>query len=88
MYSVYMVRCSDGTFYTGIARDVIARVRTHNESPQGAKYTKARRPVVLVYQEEAGDRSQAQQREYALKQLTRQEKQVLVRNYERNYVHS
>lgn len=81
MYSVYMVRCADGTYYTGIARDVAARVQAHNVSPHGAKYTKARRPVQLVYAEPALDRAVAQRREYAIKQLTRAEKQVLIDRY-------
>ncbi len=77
-YSVYMVQCADGTYYIGVARDVAKRVREHNEGPRGAKYTKARRPVVLVYHELADNRSQAQQREHALRQLTRDEKSALV----------
>jgi len=86
MYAVYMVQCNDGTFYTGIARDVTLRIVEHNESPKGAKYTKARRPVRLVYQEEVENRSAAQRREYEVKQLTREQKEVLVRNYVRKYV--
>ncbi len=86
MYAVYMVQCNDGTFYTGIARDVTQRIAEHNESPKGAKYTKARRPVRLVYQEEVENRSAAQRREYEVKQLTRAQKEVLIRNYARKYV--
>jgi putative endonuclease len=77
-YFVYILRCADGTYYTGIARDVSARVREHNESTRGAKYTKARRPVALVYTESAADRSSAQKREYAVRHLTRPQKIVLI----------
>lgn len=75
---VYILRCADGTFYTGVTTDVERRVQTHNESPTGAKYTKARRPVVLVWSEPAADRSTAQKREAAIKQLSRTEKELLI----------
>lgn len=79
-WHVYIVHCSDGTFYTGIATDVARRIAEHNgEGRAGARYTRARRPVKLVYQEEAEDRSAAGQREYAIKQLSRLEKQLLIR---------
>ncbi len=81
-YTVYLLRCSDGTFYAGIARDVAKRLLEHNESPKGAKYTKARRPVELVYTEAAPNRSAAQVREYALRRLTRAEKEVLVLSWQ------
>lgn len=73
-YTVYMVECADGTFYTGIATDTARRVREHNESPRGAAYTKGRRPVALVYEEACVDRSAAQKREYAIRILPRVEK--------------
>lgn len=79
-YSVYIVECSDGTYYTGVAKDLTARVYAHNHETQGAKYTKARRPVRLVYSEEALDRSMAQQREYAIRTLTRNQKENLIKN--------
>ena len=66
---VYMVRCADSTIYTGIARDIDARILQHNAG-HGAKYTKSRRPVDLVYQEGAADRGAALRREYAIKRLT------------------
>lgn len=76
---VYMVRCADGTLYTGIARDVLRRVAEHNgANPYGARYTRARRPVVLVYQECAPDRSQAARREHGIKRLTRAQKEALI----------
>ncbi|MCD5381813.1 MAG: GIY-YIG nuclease family protein [Candidatus Pacebacteria bacterium] len=71
---VYLLECSDGTFYTGITTDIDRRVEEHNNGPKGAKYTKARRPVHLVYQETCATRSQAGQREYALRKLSRTEK--------------
>ncbi len=73
-YFVYMVRCSDDTLYTGIATDVQRRLEEHNNSPKGAKYTRVRRPVELVYTQELEDRSSACKREYEIKQLKREEK--------------
>ncbi|TPW16706.1 MAG: putative endonuclease, partial [Halothiobacillaceae bacterium] len=69
---VYIVRCSDATFYTGIATDVARRMTEHNQDNQlAARYTRARRPVSLIYCEPFTSRSLAAQREYAIKQLTR-----------------
>ena len=76
-YYVYILRCSDDTLYTGITTDLTRRLDEHNSSPKGAKYTKIRRPVVLVYKELYEDRSSASKREYAIKQLTRNEKLAL-----------
>jgi len=76
-YTVYLVRCADGTFYTGVTTDMARRLLEHNSSLKGAAYTKARRPVTLVYQEDQPDRSTAQKREYVLRNLSRQEKQKL-----------
>ena len=77
---VYMLRCADGTLYTGIATDVKRRVAEHNDEGGrlGARYTRARRPVELVYQEPAANRSEAGKREYQVKQLPREEKQALI----------
>ena len=75
---VYIVRCSDGSFYTGYARDPHARARAHNRGT-GAKYTCGRRPVRLVYTEECMTKSDALKREYELKQWPRRRKQALVR---------
>ena len=76
---VYMVRCTDQSLYTGVATDVERRVDEHNHSnPLGARYTRSRRPVSLVYQEPCDNRSHACQREYALKQLSRQKKLALI----------
>lgn len=72
-WSVYILRCADGTLYTGIAPDVEKRLQKHNKG-KGAKYTRGRTPVELVYQEEWPDRAQASRREYQIKQLSRAEK--------------
>ncbi|MEA2100775.1 MAG: GIY-YIG nuclease family protein [Campylobacterota bacterium] len=77
-YFVYILKCNDDTLYTGIAIDVDKRLIEHNSSLKGAKYTRARRPVVLVYKEILEDRSSACKREYAIKQLSRDEKKVLI----------
>jgi putative endonuclease len=74
---VYIVQCADQSLYTGIATDLIGRITTHNNG-KGAKYTKARLPVKLVYQEPCVDRSSASRREYAIKQLSRQKKLALI----------
>jgi len=74
---VYIVRCSDGTLYTGIAVDVEARIKAHNNG-LGAKYTKPRRPVILLYQEKLSNRSEATKREYAIKKLSKKNKLRLV----------
>lgn len=76
-WSVYILRCADGTLYTGIAPDVEKRLQKHNEG-KGAKYTRGRTPVELVYREELPDRSEASRREYQIKQLSRGEKLLLI----------
>jgi len=78
VFFVYMVRCSDGTLYTGFARDPHARVGVHN-SGKGAKYTASRRPVALVYSEACGSLSAALKREHQIKSWTRAGKAALVR---------
>lgn len=77
-YFVYILECADRTLYTGITKDVDKRLEEHNTSDKGAKYTKARRPVRLLYCEDAPDRSTASKREYAIKKLTRSEKLKLI----------
>jgi len=77
-WTVYILRCADGTLYTGVTRDVARRVKEHNSNKLAARYTRARRPVVLVYQEPAKTRSAACKREYRIKQLARSDKQKLV----------
>jgi len=77
VHFVYIVRCADGTLYTGYARDPVARERAHN-SGRGAKYTAGRRPVRLVYQEAFRSVRKALAREYVVKHLTRAQKNALV----------
>ena len=74
---VYIVRCGDGSLYTGIARDVEARLAAHT-SGSGARYTRARQPLALVYREPRASRASAQRREAAIKRLARDEKQALI----------
>ena len=77
-WTVYMLRCADDSFYVGAATDVARRLRQHNgELIGGARYTRTRRPVQLVWRENCDNRGAAQQREAALKQLSRHEKQAL-----------
>ena len=77
-YFVYILECNDGNLYTGITKDIEKRLDEHNTSMKGAKYTKARRPVKLVYQESSIDRSTASKREYEIKKLTRLKKLQLI----------
>lgn len=75
---VYILRCADNTLYTGITTDVSRRVDEHNNSKLGAKYTRARQPVNVVYQEELCSRSEASKREYAIKRMTKNKKEKLI----------
>jgi len=75
---LYILRCADRTLYIGTAKDVGQRLATHNAG-KGAKYTKPRRPVRVVYQEGPMSLTRALQREYQLKQLTRAQKLALIR---------
>jgi predicted GIY-YIG superfamily endonuclease len=77
---VYIIRCSDDTLYTGIAKDVEKRVAEHNSgTPGGAKYTRSRRPVTLEHQEQVNSRSEAVRRELEIKKLNKKQKEILVR---------
>ncbi len=76
---VYILRCADGTLYTGWTNDVERRVRTHNLG-KGAKYTRGRLPAELVYREACESKSRALIRERAIKKMTREEKEALIRN--------
>ena len=78
---VYIVRCADGTLYTGSTVDLEKRLRAHNGSKAGAKYTRARRPVELVYREETATIGAARRREAAIKRLTRTQKNELINHY-------
>lgn len=76
---VYVLICADGTLYTGISTDVARRVEEHNAgAPLGARYTRARRPVALVYQESVASRGEAQRRELEIKAKDRAEKLALI----------
>jgi len=78
-WSVYMLKCSDDSLYTGITRDVNRRVDEHNCSDLlAAKYTRARRPVRLVYEEIVKNRAEATRREQEIKRLNREEKLALI----------
>ena len=78
MWQVYIVKCNDKTFYTGVAKDLKRRIDEHNNSKLGAKYTRPRRPVKLVYSNEFETRSEAQIEECRIKQLTRPQKKNLI----------
>ena len=73
MFYIYILQCSDNTLYTGYTNDINKRLETHN-SKMGAKYTRGRTPVKLVYSEEFASKSEALRREYQIKQLSRAEK--------------
>lgn len=77
-YFVYIVRCADDTLYTGFSTNIKHRIKAHNEG-KGAKYTKGRRPVILCYVESFATKQEALQREYKIKQLTRMQKEELIK---------
>jgi putative endonuclease len=78
-WRVYVLECADGTLYTGVARDLERRLLQHNgERPGGPKYTRGRRPVRLLWSDIAADRGEAQQREAAIKKLSRPDKLRLI----------
>jgi predicted GIY-YIG superfamily endonuclease len=76
-WSVYILRCADNSLYTGVATDIDARLATHNAG-KGAKYTRGRLPVKLVYRESVSGRSAALKREHAIKRLRRAAKRRLI----------
>lgn len=76
---VYILRCADQSLYTGVATDLAARIRKHNDG-KGAKYTRGRRPVKLVHHELAANRGAALRREHAIKRMKTAEKRRLVRS--------
>ena len=78
-YWVYILRCGDGSLYTGCALDVEKRLAAH-QSGRGAKYTRSHLPVTLVYREECASRGDALRREAAIKRLTREQKERLICN--------
>jgi putative endonuclease len=75
---VYIVRCADGTLYTGITTDLVRRIEEHNGTGKGARYTRGRQPVELVYSERVVDRSEAGRREYLIKQMNQDQKRALI----------
>ena len=77
MNYVYIVRCADGTLYTGWTNDIQKRMKAHNQG-KGAKYTRSRRPVKLLYWEEYSDRGEALRREAAIKKMSRKQKEELI----------
>ena len=79
MYYVYILRCADKTLYTGSTNDLDKRLAAHNTSKSGARYTKARRPVKLIYAEEYRTQGEALSREAEIKQMKRAEKLALIR---------
>ncbi len=81
-YLVYILQCADSTLYVGSTNDIERRLYQHNELKTGARYTKARRPVSLLYTEYCESRGQALRREYSIKQLSREEKLQLIRAFQ------
>lgn len=81
MYHLYILKCADKTLYTGITVDLDRRVEEHNSSKLGAKYTRARRPVKLVYSRRFRSRSTATKEEARIKGLSREEKLGMVENF-------
>lgn len=79
MWFVYILKCADGTFYTGIATDIKRRVKEHNNSVLGAKYTHARRPVKLAYSRKMKNKSLAAKAERRIKKMARFEKRKLIK---------
>ena len=79
MNYTYMMKCADGTLYTGWTTSVEKRLKAHNEGKNGAKYTKTKRPVTLIYYEGFLTKEEAMRREYQIKQLTRNKKLELMK---------
>ena len=80
MNYTYILKCNDDTLYTGWTNNLEKRIKDHNDG-KGAKYTKTRRPVELVYYEKFETKEEAMKREYAIKQLTREEKKTIIEKY-------
>lgn len=83
---VYILRCADGSFYTGWTNNLQKRVKAH-QSGRGAKYTRSRSPVELVYSEELADKTAALKREYAIKQLSHEQKLNLIERNKLNIIY-
>ena len=77
---IYIVKCADDSFYTGITKDITERIKRHNSNNRlAARYTRSRRPVELVYKKSCIDRADASRREYVIKKLSHQQKQQLIK---------
>lgn len=83
IWSVYIVRCGDGSLYTGIATDVTRRLGEHQSGVIGAKYLRGREPLELVLERQVGDRSLASKIEYRIKKLPRREKEMVLESPDR-----
>ncbi|MGI9272019.1 MAG: GIY-YIG nuclease family protein [Woeseiaceae bacterium] len=77
-YSLYIIRCADGSLYTGIATDVARRFKEHKAGPRGAKYLRGRGPLKLAFELPVGDRSAASRAEYQVKNLPKSDKELLI----------
>lgn len=77
-YSLYILRCADGSLYTGITLDVSRRLEEHRNGVRGAKYLRGRTPVELVFEQPAGDRAAALRLEHRVKRLSKDEKEALI----------
>ena len=80
MWYVYILLCSDGTYYCGITNDIVKRIKAHNDK-KGAKYTRGRTPVIIVYSEEYKTKSEALKREIRIKKMNRKQKEKLKIGY-------
>jgi len=88
MYYVYILRCADNTLYTGITVNLRRRVGEHNSLKFGARYTRSRRPVKLVYSKKLNNRSVASKEEFRIKSLSRIEKLKLVKKIKKSHASS
>ena len=77
-WCVYMIRCSDASLYTGVTTDIVRRFKEHKDGKMGAKYTRAKIPLHVVYEEACASRSEAQVREAQIKKLSKEEKESLI----------
>ncbi len=84
MWYVYILKCNDQTLYTGITTDLERRLEEHNTSSRGAKYTRSRRPVEIVYSSKFPHKSAAQKEEYRIKKLNKAEKLNIIKNISSN----
>ena len=85
MWYLYILKCKDNTFYTGVTTDLERRIKEHNSSKFGAKYTRARRPVKLVYSKRKKNKSYAQKEEAKIKNLSRAKKIEIIKNKKTAY---